>query len=124
MADDNKVKSITATSIAQGFIDRKRPTDAIKRRLAKSYMPTLDKLEAMAENPKTSEKTVVTILKFLCTEYRDVLNQDSNDRIKRLELQLKYYGVDGLPDAEFSTDEDDEDDVPQAMSFDKVIEIE
>jgi len=108
---------IPAKVVQTGFLKTKRPIDAMRRSLAKSFP---DAVEFLTEtmNDITEKKSVrIDAAKTLMATYVSVVKESNSDEIKRLESQIKY--VDRAAIADLSTDDNSPD-----LDFDNIELIE
>ena len=119
--EEKRQQLAAAKSISKGFIERKNPIDAARRRLAKSYISSIDAIEAIAEDVETGTKDRLAAYQFLAKEYVSILKQSSDEKITRLKNQIDYYGVKSVSDEDYSADDDDE--TPVRLDFTKIQEI-
>ena len=89
--DENVVK-VTTKLQENGLIAVKRPIDASRRRLAKTFNPAVDKLESLLEKDfvDSSDKAKAEICKLLIQTYIGILKDDSAEKLKAKEMYFKY----------------------------------
>ncbi len=89
--NENIVK--VSTLIAEnGLIAVKRPVDAVRRKLAKTFNSDVDFLDGLLEKDflDTSDKAKFEIAKFRIQSYMSVLKDDSAEKLKAKEMYFKY----------------------------------
>lgn len=89
--NENIVK--VSTLIAEnGLIAVKRPVDAVRRKLAKTFNTDVDFLDTLLEKPQldTSDRAKFEIAKFRIQSYMSVLKDDSAEKLKAKEMYFKY----------------------------------
>ena len=97
-----------AKLVASGFLRKNKARDSAKRKLARHFMASVDVIASIMEDPKEKADVRVKAASLIAGKYLDVLKEESNDEIRRLEAQLRLNN--SLEDAgEFSTDDEDVD---------------
>lgn len=112
---------VTTKVVQTGFLKTKRPVDAMRRALARSFPDAVELLTETMNDVSEKKSVRLDAAKLLMTTYVTVVKDASNDEIKRLESQIKY--VDRAAAAELETDDDtpqldygniaDPEDIPQ-----------
>ena len=89
--NENIVK-VTTRLQENGLIAVKRSIDPARRRLAKTFNPAVDKLEAFLEKEflDSSDKAKVEICKLFIQTYLGVLKEDSAEKFKAKELLFRF----------------------------------
>lgn len=109
------------TTKPKSFIERKRPIDTLRRKLARASPAAIDVLEKIMNDPDSSTSERSKAATTLVSLYAEILHKDSQDKIKRLEMQLKYKeAIDMLNGA---TTNDDDDDSP-LLDFENVSSVD
>ncbi len=121
--NENIVK--VSTLIAEnGLIAVKRPVDAVRRKLAKTFNTDVDFLDGLLEKEflDTSDKAKFEICKFRIQSYMSVLKDDSAEKLKAKEMYFKYQEQ---MDKQLggSTVEEESDDSP-LLDFDNITQID
>ena len=120
--NENIVK--VSTLIAEnGLIAVKRPVDAVRRKLAKTFNTDVDFLDGLLEKEflDTSDKAKFEICKFRIQSYMSVLKDDSAEKLKAKEMYFKYQEQ---MDKQLggSTVEEDTDDSP-LLDFENIQDV-
>ena len=121
--NENIVK--VSTLIAEnGLIAVKRPVDAVRRKLAKTFNTDVDFLDGLLEKDflDTSDKAKFEICKFRIQSYMSVLKDDSSEKLKAKEMYFKYQEQ---MDKQLggSTVDESEDDSP-LLDFENITQID
>jgi len=89
--DENVVKVSTRLQ-ENGLIAVKRPIDAVRRKLAKTFNTDVDFLDGLLEKEflDTSDRAKYEIAKFRIQSYMSVLKDDSAEKLKAKEMYFKY----------------------------------
>lgn len=89
--NENIVK--VSTLIAEnGLIAVKRPVDAVRRKLAKTFNADVDLIDTLLakDNVDTSDRAKFEMVKFRIQSYMSVLKDDSAEKLKAKEMYFKY----------------------------------
>ena len=114
---------VKSTQVSQGFITKNKARDAARRKLAKYFNSSIEFLAATMENDEEKTNLRVEAAKILSTKYLEVLREENNDKILRLEKQIQHYGK--TEGGEFETTEDEEEyDNSPLLQFDTIVEPE
>jgi len=89
---DENIQKINIKVQENGLIAVKRPVDAVRRKLAKTFNSDVDFLDGLLEKPflDTSDKAKFEIAKFRIQSYMSVLKDDSAEKLKAKEMYFKY----------------------------------
>lgn len=89
--DENVVKVSTRLQ-ENGLIAVKRPIDAVRRKLAKTFNGDIDLIDELLEkeNVDTSDRAKFEMVKFRIQSYMSVLKDDSAEKFKAKEMYFKY----------------------------------
>ena len=89
--DENVVKVSTRLQ-ENGLIAVKRPIDAVRRKLAKTFNTDIDLIDKLLEkeNVDTSDRAKFEMIKFRVQSYMSVLKDDSSEKFKAKEMYFKY----------------------------------
>lgn len=89
--DENVVKVSTRLQ-ENGLIAVKRPIDAVRRKLAKTFNSDIDLIDTLLEkeNVDTSDRAKFEMVKFRIQSYMSVLKDDSSEKFKAKEMYFKY----------------------------------
>jgi len=113
---------VQSVQTGHGFLQKKTPFDAMLRRVQKVTPAAIDFLEATMKNKESKdEKLKVEAAKKLIDVHMSLMKEKNNDKISRLEKQIRLMGKSDN-DGEFSTAGDDYDDTP-LVNFDEVIDV-
>ena len=109
------------TTKNKSFIERKRPIDTLRRQLARCSPAAVATLENIMQDADNSPTERANAARTLLSFYSEILHKDSQDKIKRLEMQLKYKEAIDLLNGTTVPDNDD-DDTPY-LSFDEITDV-
>lgn len=108
----------------KSFIERKRPIDPLRRKLAKLSGAAIDVLEETMNNAANTPKVRADAASTLLSTYKSVLTIDTDDKLRRMELQIKHYDDMYKLGASTAAPEDDEDDDTPLLDFDNIADVE
>jgi len=107
----------------KSFIERKRPIDTLRRKLARCSPAAIDMLEKIMKDLNNPASERASAAKVLLSMYADILHKDSQDKIKRLEMQLKYKEAIDLLNGTTVPDQYDGDDDTPLLDFDNIEDV-
>lgn len=113
--------SITAKK--KSFIERKRPIDTLRRKLARCSPAAIDMLEKIMKDLSNPANERASAARTLLTMYADILHKDSQDKIKRLEMQLKYKEAMDLLNGTTVPQQEDDDDESPLLDFENITDV-
>ena len=89
---DENVSKVSTRVLENGLIAVKRPIDACRRKLAKTFNTDVDFLDTLLEKDvvDTSDRAKYEIAKFRIQTYLGVLKDDSAEKLKAKEMYFKY----------------------------------
>lgn len=89
---DENVSKVSTRVLENGIIAVKRPIDACRRKLAKTFNTDVDFLDTLLEKDvvDTSDRAKYEIAKFRIQTYLGVLKDDSSEKLKAKEMYFKY----------------------------------
>ena len=121
---DENVSKVSTRVLENGLIAVKRPIDACRRKLAKTFNTDVDFLDTLLEKDvvDTSDRAKYEIAKFRIQTYLGVLKDDSAEKLKAKEMYFKYQEQ---MDKQLggSTVDDSEDDMSPLLNFDEIQEV-
>ena len=121
---DENVSKVSTRVLENGLIAVKRPIDACRRKLAKTFNTDVDFLDTLLEKDvvDTSDRAKYEIAKFRIQTYLGVLKDDSAEKLKAKEMYFKYQEQ---MDKQLggSTVDEDTDESP-LLDFENVMSVE
>ena len=121
---DENVSKVSTRVLENGLIAVKRPIDACRRKLAKTFNTDVDFLDTLLEKDvvDTSDRAKYEIAKFRIQTYLGVLKDDSAEKLKAKEMYFKYQEQ---MDKQLggSTVDESEDDSP-LLDFENITQID
>ena len=121
---DENVSKVSTKVLENGLIAVKRPIDACRRKLAKTFNTDVDFLDTLLEKEvvDTSDRAKYEIAKFRIQTYLGVLKDDSAEKLKAKEMYFKYQEQ---MDKQLggSTVDEDTDESP-LLDFENVMSVE
>ena len=89
---DENIQKINIKVQENGLIAVKRPIDAVRRKLAKTFNTDVDLIDKLLEkeNVDTSDRAKFEMIKFRIQSYMSVLKDDSAEKLKAKEMYFKY----------------------------------
>lgn len=124
MTTNTPATVVKSTQVSQGFISKNKARDAARRKLARYFNSSIEFLAATMENEEEKTNLRVEAAKVISTKYLEVLREENNDKIRRLELQISHFGKSGGGGGEFDATDDDEEDNTPLLQFDTIVEPE
>lgn len=120
---DENIQKISIKVMENGLIAVKRPIDAVRRKLAKTFNSDIDYIDKLLakDTVDTSDRAKFEMVKFRIQSYMNVLKDDSAEKLKAKEMYFKYKE---LMDRELggSTIEEDSDDSP-LLDFENIQDV-
>lgn len=114
-------ETVPSVHVSSGFLNKKTPFDALIRRLQKITPQAIELLvQTMEDNTSKDQKLKVEAAKCLINVHVGLIKTKNDDKLKRMENQIRYLGKQES-DGDFSTA--DEDDETVLIDFDNVQEI-
>jgi hypothetical protein len=121
---DENIQKINIKVQENGLIAVKRPIDAVRRKLAKTFNTDVDLIDKLLEkdNVDTSDRAKFEMIKFRIQSYMSVLKDDSAEKLKAKEMYFKYQEQ---MDKQLggSTVDESEDDMSPLLNFDEIQEV-
>ena len=121
---DENVSKVSTRVLENGLIAVKRPIDACRRKLAKTFNTDVDFLDTLLEKDvvDTSDRAKYEIAKFRIQTYLGVLKDDSAEKLNAKEMYFKYQEQ---MDKQLggSTVDEDTDESP-LLDFENVMSVE
>ena len=120
--DENVVK-VTTRLQENGLIAVKRPIDAVRRKLAKTFNSDIDYIDVLLEkeNVDTSDRAKFEMCKFRIQSYMSVLKDDSAEKLKAKEMYFKYQ--EQMDKQLGGSTVEEEDDMSPLLDFENVVEV-
>lgn len=121
---DENVSKVSTRVLENGLIAVKRPIDACRRKLAKTFNTDIDLIDNLLEKETvdTSDRAKFEMVKFRIQTYLGVLKDDSAEKLKAKEMYFKYQEQ---MDRQLggSTVEEDTDDSP-LLDFENIQSVD